>query len=137
MVRDVSVAQRGVEACVDVFADVDGLGRLADAPPGDGKQAVKHVRMPVVHAHPAQSRQGVVLELGPGQERGRSRGCTAGHLWLDCDGNSRAVEGLPTHLRGTASVLCPRVTKLPSWLDMNHAREDTLQAHSTHAHAWY
>jgi hypothetical protein len=33
-----------------------------------------------------------------------------------------------TYLRGLASTLCPMVTKLISCWDMNHAREDTLQA---------
>jgi hypothetical protein len=32
-----------------------------------------------------------------------------------------------THFRGLASTRCPIVTKLVSWLDMNHARDDTLQ----------
>lgn len=32
-----------------------------------------------------------------------------------------------TYLRGFARILCPIVTKLVSWLDMNQAREETLE----------
>jgi hypothetical protein len=35
-----------------------------------------------------------------------------------------------THFRGLASTRCPIVTKLVSWLDMNHARDDTLQPYT-------
>lgn len=31
-----------------------------------------------------------------------------------------------THLSGLAKTRCPKVTKLVSWLDMNHANEETL-----------
>jgi hypothetical protein len=34
-----------------------------------------------------------------------------------------------THFSGLASTRCPIVTKLVSWLDMNHARDDTLHRH--------
>lgn len=34
-----------------------------------------------------------------------------------------------THLRGLAKTRCPKVTKLVSWLDMNHANEETLHEH--------
>lgn len=34
---------------------------------------------------------------------------------------------MKSYLRGLANNLCPIVTKLVSWFDINHARDDTLQ----------
>lgn len=35
---------------------------------------------------------------------------------------------LATYFNGLANNRCPIVTKLVSWFDMNHAREDTLKS---------